>query len=98
MSNKPTLEKNGYLLLNNPNLENNYKISNVNATVGSSEQYLLFGELQVYGSLRVEGKLTILKGNNYLYILNKDINYDQSIYGQISITEEINIRKELTIL
>ena len=95
---KPTLEKNGYLLLNNPNLENNYKLSNENSILGSNEHYLLFGELQVYNSIRVEGELTILKGNQYLYDLNRDINYNQNIYGPIVINQEINIVKELSVL
>ena len=95
---KPTLEKNGYLLLNNPNFENNYKLSNENSILGSNEHYLLFGELQVYNSIRVEGELTILKGNQYLYDLNRDINYNQNIYGPIVINQEINIVKELSVL
>lgn len=93
-----SLEKNGYLIIDNPDLNTDYKISNINHTIGSGERALYFGELQIYNTLRVEGELNILMGTSYSFILNNNITENKNIYGPIIVDGNIDIGAELTIL
>jgi hypothetical protein len=92
------IERDDYLLLPNPDIANDYKISPSNYTIGSGERALYFGELQIYDTLRVEGEINILTGNLYNYILNNNITYNQSIYGTITINGTITIGAQLSII
>jgi hypothetical protein len=60
------IERDDYLLIPNPDLVNDYKSINFNYTISSGELGLFFGELQVNSILRVEGELSVLRGNNYI--------------------------------
>jgi hypothetical protein len=92
------IERDDYLIVSNPDLNNEHKIINSNYIIGSGERALFFGELQVYNTLRIEGEINILNGNLYNYILNYNITYDQNIYGVITIDGIVNIDGVLNII
>ena len=92
------IERDGYIIVDNPDIVNEYKISTCNYTIGSGERALYFGELQIYNTLRVEGELDILGGTLYNYNLSSSIIQDTTIYGTITVTDEINIGAILTVI
>ena len=92
------IERDGYIIVDNPDLVNEYKISTYNYTIGSGERALYFGELQIYNTLRVEGELDVLDGTLYNYNLSSSIIQDTTIYGTITVTDEINIGAILTVI
>ena len=93
-------ERDGYIIVPNPDLIREYKISTSNYTIGSGERALYFGELQIYNTLKVEGELNVLQGTLYNYILNQSITSDTSVYGTVTVDSPsaIDIGGTLTIL
>ena len=94
------IERDGYIIVSNPDLVNDYKISTSNYTIGSGERALYFGELQVYNTLRVEGELNVLQGTLYNYILSNSITTNTTIYGVVTVDSPsaVNIGAELNII
>jgi hypothetical protein len=92
------IEKDGYILVNNPDLVPEYKFNLSNYAIGSGERALYFGELQIYNTLKVEGELNVLSGTLYSYNLGSSITSDTTIYGVINVTDEINIGGILTVI
>jgi len=93
-------ERDGYIIVPNPDLVSDYKISTSNYTIGSGEKALYFGELQVYNTLRVEGELHVLQGTLYNYILSNSITTNTTLYGVVTVDSPsaIDIGAELDII
>lgn len=98
MKSVSSMERDGYVVISNPNSVLDYKINTSNYTIGSGERGLYFGELQIYNTLRVEGELNVLQGNSYTYNLSSSVTSDMSLYGIVNVTDTVNIGAELTIL
>ena len=98
MKSVSSIERDGYVIVSNPDSILDYKINTSNYTIGSGERGLYFGELQVYNTLRVEGELNVLQGNSYTYNLSSSITVDTNLYGVVNVTDTVNIGAELTIL
>ena len=98
MKSVSSLERDGYIIVSNPNLQLEHKINNYNYVVGSGERRLYFGELQIYNTLRVEGEVNILQGTAYVYNLSSSVTENISLYGSVNVTDIVNIGAELTIL
>jgi len=62
MKSNTKIQRDGFIILDNPDLNNDYKILNIPYIIGSGEKALCFGELQVYDTLRIEGELNVLQG------------------------------------
>lgn len=92
------MERDGYILIDNPDLVNEYKILLSDYRIGSGDKAIFFGELQSYGDLKVDGELMILRGTPYQYTLNSSITSDTTLYGPIDIDGTINVGGTLTIL
>ena len=92
------IERDGYLLVPNPDLVNEYKILLRDYRIGSGDKAIFFGELQSYGDLRIEGELIILRGTPYQYTLNSSITTNTTLYGPVNIDGTINIGETLMIL
>ena len=92
------IERDGYIIVDNPDIVNEYKILQSDYRVGSGDKVLFFGELQVYGDLKVDGELMILRGTPYQYTLNSNITSNTTLYGPVDIDGTINIGETLTIL
>ena len=92
------MEKDGYILIDNPDLVNEYKILLSDYRIGSGDKAIFFGELQSYGDLKVDGELMILIGTPYQYTLNSSITTNTTLYGPVNIDGTINIGATLTIL
>lgn len=82
----------------NPDRDNSSKIMNYNYAVSNSEKALVFGELQVYGTLLVNGELEVLQGESYVGTFPTTINSPYTIYGPVFVDELTIINEEVTIL
>jgi hypothetical protein len=83
----------------NPDLESSSKIMNYNHVIGDREKGIVFGELQVYGQLLVNGELEVVLGENYSGTIPFELNntnYD--IYGPVVINEITSINGVVTII
>ena len=92
------IEKDEYLLIDNPDSINDYKIMNLSTIIGSSEVALYFGELQIHEVLRIDGEVNVFKGSPYVNVLNHDIFFDETLIGEVTINDEVFINAELTII
>lgn len=83
-----SLEKNGYLVIDSPDLVDSNKILNSNYVIGSGERVLLFGELQINSILRIEGELNLLQGQLYIGVAPQGLSYEDIVVNE---NESINL-------
>ena len=98
MKHIPKIERDGYMICSVQDSISEAKISSFSNRVGSGERMIAFGELQIYGTFICEGQLDIQLGTPYSYILNKNILFDTSVYGTVTVDGEVSLNGELNIL
>lgn len=82
------IERDGYVIIKNPDLVNEYKIINTSLTVGSGERSIFFGEIKVNEPLKVYGELDVLQGKEIIdppqsldynsFVISENTSYSQS--------------------